>query len=596
MMVNERLGKIRELMRERGVDAYVVPTSDFHESEYVGRHFACREYMTGFTGSAGTAVITADEAGLWTDGRYFVQAAKELEGSMVELRRMGQEGVPTILEYLSETVPAHGTVGFDGRVINEQLGERIEECLADKEVSVVYQEDLVGMIWQDRPALSAEPIWVLEEEYSGKSAAQKLEELRKTMEQEKATVHILTSVDDIAWLLNIRGNDVPCNPVVLSYMIITGEKALLFVQEEALCASTVSYLEGLGVTVRAYDEVYEAVKTFRNETVMIEKSRVNYALCHNLDSSCRLMDRMNPTALAKSVKNETEMENIRKAHIKDGVAVTRYLYWLKHNIGKIPMDEISVAEKLEEFRREQEGYLGPSFHTISAYGPNAAMCHYSPSEENKAALEPKGFYLVDSGGQYYQGTTDITRTVALGDLTEEEKEHFTLVAVSMLRLGDVKFLHGCTGMNLDYVAREVFWKRGLNFDHGTGHGVGYLLNVHERPNGIRWKVVPERQDSGILEEGMLTSDEPGIYLEGKYGIRTENLVLCRKAEKNSYGQFMEFEFVTFVPIDLDAIDKKYMEQRDVELLNAYHREVYEKISPYLSKEEAEWLKEYTREI
>ncbi len=596
MMVNERLGKIRELMRERGVDAYVVPTSDFHESEYVGRHFACREYMTGFTGSAGTAVITADEAGLWTDGRYFVQAAKELEGSMVELRRMGQEGVPTILEYLAETVPAHGTVGFDGRVINEQLGERIEECLADKEVSVVYQEDLVGMIWQDRPALSAEPIWVLEEEYSGKSAAQKLEELRKTMEQEKATVHILTSVDDIAWLLNIRGNDVPCNPVVLSYMIITGEKALLFVQEEALCASTVSYLEGLGVTVRAYDEVYEAVKTFRNETVMIEKSRVNYALCHNLDSSCRLMDRMNPTALAKSVKNETEMENIRKAHIKDGVAVTRYLYWLKHNIGKIPIDEISVAEKLEEFRREQEGYLGPSFHTISAYGPNAAMCHYSPSEENKAALEPKGFYLVDSGGQYYQGTTDITRTVALGDLTEEEKEHFTLVAVSMLRLGDVKFLHGCTGMNLDYVAREVFWKRGLNFDHGTGHGVGYLLNVHERPNGIRWKVVPERQDSGILEEGMLTSDEPGIYLEGKYGIRTENLVLCRKAEKNSYGQFMEFEFVTFVPIDLDAIDKKYMEQRDVELLNAYHREVYEKISPYLSKEEAEWLKEYTREI
>lgn len=596
MMVNERLGKIRELMRERGVDAYVVPTSDFHESEYVGRHFACREYMTGFTGSAGTAVITADEAGLWTDGRYFVQAAKELEGSMVELRRMGQEGVPTILEYLAETVPAHGTVGFDGRVINEQLGERIEECLADKEVSVVYQEDLVGMIWQDRPALSAEPIWVLEEEYSGKSAAQKLEELRKTMEQEKATVHILTSVDDIAWLLNIRGNDVPCNPVVLSYMIITGEKALLFVQEEALCASTVSYLEGLGVTVRAYDEVYEAVKTFRNETVMIEKSRVNYALCHNLDSSCRLMDRMNPTALAKSVKNETEMENIRKAHIKDGVAVTRYLYWLKHNIGKIPMDEISVAEKLEEFRREQEGYLGPSFHTISAYGPNAAMCHYSPSEENKAALELKGFYLVDSGGQYYQGTTDITRTVALGDLTEEEKEHFTLVAVSMLRLGDVKFLHGCTGMNLDYVAREVFWKRGLNFDHGTGHGVGYLLNVHERPNGIRWKVVPERQDSGILEEGMLTSDEPGIYLEGKYGIRTENLVLCRKAEKNSYGQFMEFEFVTFVPIDLDAIDKKYMEQRDVELLNAYHREVYEKISPYLSKEEAEWLKEYTREL
>ena len=594
--MNKHLEQLREKMRERGIDVYVVPTSDYHESEYVSEHFACRRYITGFTGSAGTAVVTMEEAGLWTDGRYFVQAAKQLEGSGVTLRKMGVEGVPTILEYLRQAMPEGGTLGFDGRVVNELLGEEMEAAVAARHAKIAYGEDLVGMIWADRPALSREPVWILDEKYCGKSAAEKIADLRAAMREAGADVHVLTTLDDIVWLLNIRGNDVPCNPVVLSYLAVTETEVLLFIQEEALDDSARSYLESLGVAVKPYDSIYDYVKTLAGQAVMVEKSRVNYALCHNLDASCRVIDRMNPTALAKAVKNPVEMENIRRAHIKDGVAVTKYIYWLKKNIGKIPMDEMSVADRLEEFRREQEGYLGPSFNTISAYGPNAAMCHYSATEESKAVLEPRGLYLVDSGGQYYEGTTDITRTIALGELTAEEREHFTLTAMSMLRLGNVKFLHGCRGLNLDYVAREVFWQRGLNFDHGTGHGVGYLLNVHERPNGIRWKVVPERQDSGVLEEGMLTSDEPGIYIEGSHGIRTENLILCRKAEKTEYGQFMRFEFVTFVPIDLDAIDKSLMRPEDVEMLNAYHREVYEKISPYLTAEEADWLREATREI
>ena len=350
------------------------------------------------------------------------------------------------------------------------------------------------------------------------------------------------------------------------------------------------------MTIRPYDAIYSDVAKLHGETVMLEKSRTNFALTQLLDGTNEIINIQNPTALMKAIKNPVEIENIRKAHIKDGVAMTKFIYWLKKNIGKIPMDEISVADYLNSLRRGQEGNLGLSFPTISAYGANAAMCHYSATEESNAKLEARGFYLVDSGGQYYEGTTDITRTIALGELTDGEREHFTLTLISMLRLGNVRFLYGCRGLNLDYVAREPFWSRGLNFDHGTGHGVGYLLNVHERPNGIRWKMVPERQDNCVLEAGMVTSDEPGIYIEGSHGIRTENLMVCVKDEKNEYGQFMKFEFLTYVPIDLDAIDKSLMRPEDIEHLNQYHKAVYEKISPYLEEEEREWLKEATRAI
>ena len=594
--IQERLQKLRALMQERSIDAYMIPTSDFHESEYVGKHFKCREFMTGFTGSAGTAVITKDDAALWTDGRYFVQATAQLEGSTVVLQKMGQEGTPSIKEYLLDKIPQGGTLAFDGRVVNTAEGEELEDALGVKDIAIACQEDLVGEIWEDRPALPAEPVWVLDVKYAGKDAEDKIGDLRKKMENCGATVHILTTLDDIVWLLNIRGNDVDCNPVVLSYLMVTRESLYLYINEAVLDSSVKSYLEEKGVTIRPYDAIYSDVAKMHGETVMLEKSRTNFALTQLLDGTNEIINIQNPTALMKAIKNPVEIENIKKAHIKDGVAMTKFIYWLKKNIGKIPMDEISVADYLDSLRRGQEGNLGLSFPTISAYGANAAMCHYSATEESNAKLEARGFYLVDSGGQYYEGTTDITRTIALGELTDEEREHFTLTLISMLRLGNVRFLYGCRGLNLDYVAREPFWSRGLNFDHGTGHGVGYLLNVHERPNGIRWKMVPERQDNCVLEAGMVTSDEPGIYIEGSHGIRTENLMVCVKDEKNEYGQFMKFEFLTYVPIDLDAIDKSLMRPEDIEHLNQYHKTVYEKISPYLEEEEREWLKEATRAI
>ena len=416
------------------------------------------------------------------------------------------------------------------------------------------------------------------------------------MKENGAEVHILTALDDIAWMLNIRGNDIPCNPVVLSYLVLTETESHLFIQEETLNEKVKQYLADLGISLHPYDAVYDFVSGITGKTILLEKAKVNYTICQSVMGSNTIVNVMNPASSLKAVKTPVEMENIRKAHIKDGVAVTRFVYWLKKNIGKIPMDEVSVAEKLESFRKEQEGFIEPSFGTISAYGPNAAMCHYQATKDNFSVLQPKGMYLVDSGGQYYEGTTDITRTIVVGPLTEEEKEHFTITAMGTLRLGNAKFLHGCIGINLDYLARQAFWERGLDFNHGTGHGVGYLLNVHERPNGFRWKMVPERMENAVLEEGMLTSDEPGIYIEGSHGIRTENLMLCRKAEKNMYGQFMCFEFVTMVPIDLDGIDTQYMTEKDVELLNNYHKEVYEKISPYLEGDEKEWLKEATRPI
>lgn len=593
--VKERISQLRRLMEERGMDAYLVPTSDYHETEYVGAHFACREYITGFTGSAGTALITRDWAGLWTDGRYFVQAAAQLVGSGVELMKAGQPGVPALIEYLAEHLPDGGVLGFDGRVINAQMAAEMEEALFEKKISFACTEDLIGEIWAGRPALSAEPIWILEEKYTGKSTAEKIADVRREMEKQHATVHILTTLDDIVWLLNIRGNDIPCNPVVMSYLAMTREKVILYINPIAAGEKEKGYLDSLGVTIRPYEEIYSYVRDLRGEKVLLEKSRVNYAIVRSVGGSNRIIDQMNPTVLAKAKKNPVEIENLKQAHVKDGVAMTKFIYWLKHNIGKIPMTETSVSDYLETLRQDQ-GCLELSFTTISAYGANAAMCHYHADRENCAVLEPKGLYLVDSGGQYQEGTTDITRTMALGPVTAEEKEHYTLVLMSMLRLANVKFLAGCSGLSLDYAARELLWQRGLDYNHGTGHGVGYLLNVHERPVGIRYRVVPERQEGYPFEPGMVCSDEPGLYIEGSHGIRTENLIYCREDEKTPYGQFLKFEYLTFVPIDLAPVDVALMEERDIAYLNAYHARVYEKIAPHLTAEEAVWLKEVTMPV
>lgn len=595
-MINQRIQRLRALMRERNMDAYLVPTSDYHQSEYVGEYFKCRQFMTGFTGSAGTLAVTADQACMWTDGRYFVQAEKQLDGTGVRLMRMGAEGVPTVTEFIRDVLPEGGVLGFDGRVVDGAFGGELAELLEKKGGRAADGEDLVDMIWTDRPPLSKEPVWVLEETYAGVPASEKIRNLRRAMDEAGAGVHILTALDEIAWLLNLRGNDTPCTPVFLAFAVITAGTFHLYVNPEAVAGKTAEYLAMNHVTVRPYLSVFEDVRSINGETVLLERQKVNCGILSALDGSNRIMDRMNPCVMMKAVKNSVEIENIRRVHLRDGLAVTRFMYWLKTSAGKVSMDELSVASKLEEFRREQEGYLGPSFVTIAAYGDNAAMCHYRASAEQNREISPRGLLLVDSGGQYMGGTTDITRTFAMGPLTAMEREYFTIVAMAMLKVMDMKFLHGCSGINLDYTIRQALWRRGLDFNHGTGHGVGYMNGCHERPNGIRWKVVPERQDSAVIEPGMVCSDEPGLYIEGVMGTRTENLILCVPSEKNQFGQFLAFEFLTFAPIDLDAIDPRFMSGGDIRRLNQYHSMVRQKLEPLLEGDELEWLRRATRPV
>lgn len=596
-MIQERLKALREEMAQRNIDIYIVPTSDFHESEYVGEHFKARKFITGFTGSAGTAVITRTEAGLWTDGRYFVQAEKQLAGSTVTLYRMGEEGVPKVDEFVEEKLPEGGCLGFDGRVVNGSWGRKLLGIAEKKNGSLHVDEDLIDLIWKDRPALSKKPLFLLDEKYSGRSTADKLAALRKAMEEEGANFHILTSLYDIAWLLNIRGGDIDYVPVVLSYLVLTEKECIWFLQEEIVDEKIAAYLKDNQITTRPYDDIYSYVKEIpADASVLMNGSTVNYRITASLKPEITIVDKPNPTELMKAVKNPVEVDNTRKAHIKDGVAFTKFMYWLKTNIGKIPMTEISASDYLEQCRRAQENFIDLSFDTICAYGPNAAMMHYAATPESDTELKPEGFLLVDSGGHYFEGTTDITRTMALGPITDEMRLHFTAVCRSNMNLANAKFLYGCCGLNLDILARGPLWDMGIDYKCGTGHGVGYILNVHEGPNGFRWRVVPERHDNGTLEEGMITTDEPGVYLEGKYGIRTENELVCHKAEKNEYGQFMTFENITYAPIDLDAIDPNEMTGREKKMLNDYHALVYKTLSPYMTEEENEWLKKYTRAI
>ncbi len=594
--VVKRLKDLRELMEQRGIDIYVVPTSDFHESEYVGEYFKARKFITGFTGSAGTAVITKTQAGLWTDGRYFVQAKNQLKDSTVTLFPMGEENVPTVAEFVKENLPPKGCIGFDGRVVNGKAGEEYKNIADEKKGRLYVEEDLVDLIWEERPPMSKKPFFILEEKYSGKSTKEKLQEVRGEMEKEKADIHILTSLYDIAWLLNVRGGDIDYVPVVLSYLVLSKEECVWFLQQEILTEEQKSYLKYNGIVTKEYEEIYSYVPEIPGDKkALLHKSEVNYRIVNALKDTVEIIDKENPTELMKSVKNKTEAENTIKAHVKDGVAFTKFMYWLKNSIGKEEITEISASDVLENFRRQQENFLDLSFDTISAYGANAAMMHYSATEETNALLKPEGFLLVDSGGHYLEGTTDITRTMALGPITEEMRLHFTTVLCSNLNLASARFLHGCTGRNLDILSRGPLWKLGIDYKCGTGHGVGHILNVHEGPNSFRWQKregVPE----AVLEEGMITTDEPGVYIEGAYGIRTENELLCKKGVKNEYGQFMEFETITYAPIDLDAIDPNLMTEEQRAVLNEYHKKVYEVLSPYMTQEENKWLKEYTRAV
>ena len=595
MKISSRIAALRKLMQERGIDLYIVPTSDYHQSEYVGDYFKCREFMTGFTGSAGMAVFTKEEAGLWTDGRYFIQAEQELAGTEVTLYKMGEPDVPTIEEYIGEKLPENGVIGFDGRTMELKTGQKYEKIAEEKHGTIFYTEDLIHLIWENRPPLSEKPAFLLEEKYAGESVSSKFARIREKMRERGADRLLMTTLDDIDWMLNIRGNDVEYFPLLLSYAIIYEDKVELYADGRKFDSKIWKHFEENKVIVLPYDDIYEVVKRFtEKDTIYLDPKRINYALYKNLPAQSKKVCGECPAVLMKCVKNETEVQNIREAHLKDGIAHTRFMYWLKSNIGKMEITEMSASAKLEEFRALQPDYLGASFDPICAYKEHGAIVHYTSTPETNVPLKPEGLFLTDTGGHYFQGSTDITRTVALGPISDTEKQHFTTVAISMLTLANARFLYGCTGMNLDYAAREPFWRMGLNFNHGTGHGVGYLGNIHEPPIGFRWRFNPE--DSQTLEANMVITDEPGIYIEGSHGIRTENELLVCKGEKNEYGQFMYFEPLTLVPIDLDAIDPAQMNVQERELLNAYHRRVRDTIGPHLPEKEREWLEDYTREI
>lgn len=595
MKVSERIAKLRALMAEKGIDAYVVPTADFHQSEYVGEHFKARKYITGFNGSYGTAVICQDDAGLWTDGRYFFQATNELEGSGVRLMKMFVGDTPSVTEYLADKIPEGGKVGFDGRVLSMDEGKEYEDALSPKNISIDYEEDLIDQIWEDRPPLSDKPAFFLEEKYSGESSAHKLERVRKVMKDNGATVHIIASLDDTGWLLNVRGDDIDFFPLLLSYSIVRMDGVDLYVDETKLNDRILEEFKKVNVTLHPYNDIYEDIKKLdASETALIDPMKMNYALYKNIP--CKIAEAANPTILMKAMKNDVELENIKEAHIKDGIAITKFMYWIKTRYDKEDITELSSADKLTSLRAAQEGYIRDSFEPLCAFADHAAMMHYSPSKETDVVLKEGAMFLNDTGGGYYEGSTDITRTFILGSIDQDMKKYFTAVVRAMMNLSRANFLYGCHGYNLDVLVRQPIWDLNIDFQCGSGHGVGYLGNVHEPPTGFRWYVVPSKNEHHQLEEGMVITDEPGIYEDGKFGIRIENEFIVRKGELNKYGQFMHFETITFAPIDLDGIDPEEMTKSEREWLNNYHKDVYEKIGPHLTDEEREWLKEYTRAI
>ena len=595
MTVKERIAKLRELMKENGIDAYVVPTSDFHQSEYVGEHFKARKFITGFTGSAGTAVITLDEARLWTDGRYFTQAAKQLEGSGVELMRMAEPGVPTINEYLKSTLVEGNCLGFDGRVVAMGEGQGYEEITKANKATIKYEVDLIDEIWEDRPELSKKPAFKLGEEYAGESAASKIERIREYMKECGATYHTIATIDDICWVLNMRGDDIDFFPLVLSYMVVKMDGVDLYIDETKLNDELKAEFAEIGVAIHPYNDVYADTKKIpAGETILIDPARLNYAIYSNIPEGVAKVEERNPEVLFKAMKNPKEIENMRIAQIKDSVAHVKFMKWVKENVETMEITEMSASEKLDELREEMGNFIRPSFEPISAYADHAAMMHYCSKPETDVRLREGSVYLTDTGAGFWEGTTDITRTFVLGEVSDTIKEHFTLVAMCNLRLANATFLQGCVGMNLDILARKALWERGLDYKCGTGHGVGYLLNIHEAPTSLRWRY--RAGDTHKFEEGMILTDEPGVYIEGSHGIRLENELLVCMGEQNEYGQFMYFEPITYIPFDLDGIVPEVMNSDDIKYLNEYHKLVFEKVSPYLNEEETEWLRKYTREI
>lgn len=581
--------EFQKLLKEKKIDYYIVPTDDDHQSETVGDYYQARAYLSGFTGSAGTLLVKQDQAYLWTDGRYFIQAAQQLEDGIV-LMKSGQKNVPTLLEFLTNDIHENSIIAFDGETMNAKFVLDLEERL-DVEYHIECI-DLFKDFWKNRPTRSCEKVYIYDIQYNGLSAKDKISVIQEYMKENDCDTHIITTLDDIAWIFNMRGHDIPNSPTALAFALITLHESYLYLQEGTYDLNMVKAYQKENILIKDYQQIYKDIAQLQG-TVLLDIQQINYKLFDLIE--CEIVNGMNPSQAFKSIKNDVEIINTRHAHIKDGVAMTKFMFWLKNNYGKIPMDEITISDQVAKFRQEQELFTDLSFTTICGWNENAALMHYHATSENYSQIKGNGFLLIDSGGQYLDGTTDITRTYALGQVSDLQKKHFTMVLQGMLALQNAHFLYGANGLNLDILARTPMWEADIDYQCGTGHGVGHFLNVHEGPQGIRPR--PRLQGEECkLEAGMIVTDEPGIYLEGQYGIRIENELLCVNGTENEYGQFMHFEPLTFVPIDLDAIEVNMLTYKEKQWLNQYHQDVYNKISPFLTEEERQWLQEYTKQI
>ncbi|MCX2741179.1 aminopeptidase P family protein [Pontibacter anaerobius] len=591
MTYQERLAAIRSQMKGEGVSAYIIPSADPHISEYVPDRYKCIEFASGFTGSAGTLVITEDTAHLWTDARYFVQANEQLEGTGFELAKLRVQNAPEYIDWLGERLPEGATVAFDGKLISVALAQLLESQLTPIGLKINSDRDYLQPIWQDRPDLPSAPAFLLGEEVVGERLESKLERLRAALKKHRAEYHLISSLDDMAWLFNMRGSDVKCNPVVLSFALISQNKAMLFMDATKLSEEDQARLKKAGVELETYDMIERAVSAIPGNSILVDPRRNCYALYKELPKEVRVIQDTNPTTFFKAMKNEVEMEHTRQTMIKDGVALTRFFKWLEENIGKTKITELTVVEKVREFRAQQEGFVGESFDTISGYRAHGALPHYRVTPESDIELQPEGLFLVDSGGQYTSGTTDITRVVSLGKLTEEESIDYTLVLKGMIDGSTARYPKGTKGYQIDAITRKPLWDHARNYGHGTGHGVGFFLNVHEGPHVLN--PTPTAVD---LELGMISSVEPGIYRTGKHGIRIENLVLTVQDETNDFGEFYTFEHLTMALIDTTPVKKELLEAHQIKWLNEYHAQVVEKLGPHLTEDELAWLKEKAKAI
>ena len=598
LSVNERIEAVRARMKEANIDVYYIPNEDDHLSdEYTAPYFQCKSFISGFSGDAGCVIITRDFAGLWTDGRYFTQAEDELKGTCVELMRLRQPGVPDPVPFLIEHTPQGGVLGFDGNVVSTAAVQQLSKALSAKKATIDLSRDFAGDVWgKDRPDMPMEPVYLLDPKYTGETAAERMGRVREAMKKNGADVLILTHLEDPCWLFNIRGNDIACTPVAYAFAIITMDGASYFIDPKKVPADVKADLEANGVSVKDYDALADELTGFQDKTIWVELRTFNAYLYAHLDTSNRILNMDSPVTLFRAVKNETEIRCMHSSQLKDGAAMAEFICWVKEHHDDPQLTELSAAQYLDARRAEKADFIEPSFPTISAYGPNAAMMHYEATPEKFSKCEPHGFLLVDSGGTYKDGTTDVTRSISLGEPTELEKKYYTLVLKGHLDLELAHFLQGTIGNNLDILARRPLWNIGIDYQCGTGHGVGHVLSVHEGPHGIRWGRSRTNSPAEVLVPGMIVTDEPGIYLPHELGIRIENDLQVVKDVNNFYGQFLKFEAMTLVPYDRESIDVRLLDDTELEAINAYHAVVYEKISPLVEGKVKTWLRQATEPI